>query len=113
FTAAQTPDIATILGSNRTISIAAKPAVAPPPTGPPATLACPGAATFRSAFNRANGPANTMDYFNVVRGPKCVPGWAASYGTTGLNGSGQELTRCGWEVLRESNGAWNHYDFTL
>jgi hypothetical protein len=120
FIAAQAPDIGKILGSTRTISIAAKPVTAPPaglppaaPPPPPANLACPGGSTFRTAYNRANGPANTMDYFTVVRGPKCESGWAASYGKTGLNGSGQELTRCGWEVLRERNGAWSHYDFTL
>lgn len=111
FIAAQAPDIGAILHSNRTISLAAAPVAGPP--APPAGLPCPGGSTFRSAFNSANGPANTMDYFNVVRGPKCVPGWAASYGTTGLNGSGQELTRCGWEVLRERNGAWAHYDFVF
>lgn len=85
------------------------PAAPAPPAVPP-TLPCPGASTFFSAYNRANGPQNVQDYFHIVRGPRCASGWAAAYGTTGVNGSGGEMTRCAWEVLRQSNGQWTYYD---
>jgi hypothetical protein len=83
---------------------------------PPVTagsLPCPSAPTFFNAYNKANGPQNTMDYFRVFRGPKCDGAWAASYGTTGYNGSGGETTRCDIEVLRAKNGAWVYYDETM
>ena len=108
FIGKQVPDISAIVHSERAL----KQAATTPPAAP-RPLSCPGATTFFNAFNKANGPRNTMDYYNIVRGPKCVSGWAASYGTTGVNGSGHELTRCGWVVLRERSGAWVYYEFTF